>query len=91
MDEEQDRTEIESFLRQNLSKLEVSENAILISGIIISEWISPSGRRFLARTPIGDPSSWQTQGYLFSTLFAGEWEEVDDDNSLNEDEDEDYE
>lgn len=83
--DEQNRSELEAILRNNLEDLDVAESAILISGIIISEWISPDGKRFLARTPIGELSSWQTQGYLFSTLYANDWEVVDDDNSLNDD------
>lgn len=83
--DEQNRSELEAILRNNLEDLDVAESAILISGIIISEWIAPDGKRFLARTPIGELSSWQTQGYLFSTLYANDWEVVDDDNSLNDD------
>lgn len=89
--DENERSEIEGYLRNNLSQLNVTDNAILVAGIIVSEWIMPNGRRFLARTPIGELSSWQTQGYLFSTLYEQDWEHLDDDNTLNGEDDDDEE
>lgn len=86
--DENERAEIEGYLRNTLAKLDVTDNAVLVAGIIVSEWILPNGKRFLARTPIGELSSWQTQGYLFSTLYEQDWEQLDEDNTLNEDEDE---
>lgn len=87
--DEAGRSEIEAILREKLNTLgTVGANAVLVSGIVISEWILPDGSRFLARTPIGQLAPWQTQGYLFSTLFEQDWEHIDEDDSLNDDDDE---
>lgn len=85
--DENERSKLEEILRIDLSDLPASDEAVLVAGIIISEWILPNGKRFLARTPIGELSSWQVQGYLFSTLYEdnGDWEGLDHDNSLNDD------
>ena len=78
MTDDADRQEFENTLRKVLKDVPGFDESYLISGLIISEWIMPDGKRYLTRTPIGDVTSWQAQGFLFSTLYADDWQRCDD-------------
>lgn len=84
--DEQERSEFEDILRKKMSaELPAVDDAVCVAGIVISEWILPNGKRFLSRTPIGDLTQWQVEGYLISTLIDTDWRGIsDDDNPLSE-------
>jgi hypothetical protein len=85
--DENERTKFEDILRERMSgDVPAINEAVMVAGIMISEWILPNGRRFLSRTPVGDMTQWQVEGYLISTLMDSEWRRLDDENPLNDEE-----
>lgn len=84
--DENERSSFEDILRKKMGEdLPAVNDAVMVAGIVISEWILPNGNRFLSRTPIGDLCQWQVEGYLMSTLLNGEWQGLDDEeNPLSE-------
>lgn len=70
MNEEFNREEFQELLKSNLTQFEATHDAYLVGGIVIGEWMSPDGGRYLTRNAIGNVAEWQAQGYLFSTLHA---------------------
>jgi hypothetical protein len=85
--DENERTKFEDILRERMSSdVPAINEAVMVAGIMISEWILPNGRRFLSRTPVGDMTQWQVEGYLISTLMDSEWRRLDDENPLNDEE-----
>lgn len=84
--DENERSEFEDILRNKMSEeLPAVGDAVMVAGMVISEWILPNGKRFLSRTPIGDLCQWQVEGYLISTLMDSDWRGLsDEENPLNE-------
>jgi hypothetical protein len=76
---ETERTKIEDFLRDSVGA-EIMDNGILTKALVISEWLTPDGKRYLARSPIGELTQWDIQGFCISTLDSGDWEATEDDD-----------
>lgn len=62
--------DFQGLLRQAMEDIPATSEALLVGGIVISEWLKPDGKRILAKSPIGDIPDWQAQGYLFSALHG---------------------
>jgi hypothetical protein len=76
---ESERSEIEAFLREAM-EADIVQNGILTKALVISEWITPDGKRYLARSPIGEITQWDIQGFCISTMESGgDWENTQDD------------
>lgn len=75
------RDQFQELLKHTL-EIEQTDEAILVGGIIIAEWMMPNGRRFLTRNGIGHVTEWQAQGYLYSTIDGDGWNITDDEEEV---------
>lgn len=81
--DESDRDNIQAFLRETMNA-DMAHEGILTKALIISEWITPDGKRYLARSPIGELTSWDIQGFCVSTLNSDDWNSAVEDDEEEE-------
>jgi hypothetical protein len=76
---ETDRTDMENFLRDSMGEeVPIMNAGILTKALVISEWLTPDGKRYLARTPVGELTQWDIQGFCVSTMDASDWQDPDE-------------
>jgi hypothetical protein len=81
-----DREQLSEMLKE-LGSFEATSDAYLVRGMVICEWISPSGKKFLTHNTIGEMAVWDEQGFLFNALHGGpEWIDSEDEDIQDLDE-----
>lgn len=80
--DENERSTVETFLRETIGEeIPIMQEGILTKALIISEWLTPNGKRYLTRSPVGELTDWDIQGFCMSTLASSnaDWESSEDD------------
>lgn len=45
------------------------KGAMLVGWVVVAEWMTPDGERWLTKFNARDTTRWQVQGYMHNTLY----------------------
>lgn len=72
----EDRERIHAALEK--CEITASTEGLLVAWVVIAEWVTPDGERWLSRRTLDELSPWQRDGMLWHGL-EGDWDGDDPD------------